>query len=156
MDIPFTLNGQQAVSHAAAETRLLDVLREEFGLTGTKCGCGEGECGACAVILDGKLVNSCLVPAGSIAGSTVMTIEGFSQTKRFEAISAAFDACGAVQCGFCTPGMILATEALLSETPHPTGEEIARGLSGNFCRCTGYSMIIKAVRRASEEGDGLW
>ena len=156
MDIHFTLNGREAVSHVDAETRLLDVLRDEFGLTGAKCGCGEGECGACAIILDGRLVNSCLIPVGSIVGSTIMTIEGYSQTKRFEAISAAFDACGAVQCGFCTPGMILATEALLSEMPHPTDEDIARGLSGNFCRCTGYSMIIKAVRRASEEGDGLW
>lgn len=156
MNTTFTLNGKTVSSQAAPAARLLDVLRDEFALTGTKCGCGEGECGACAILLDGQLVNSCLVPIADIQDADVVTIEGYRETARFAALSAAYDACGAVQCGFCTPGMLLASEALLAASPHPTDDEIARGLSGNFCRCTGYRMIIDAVRRASEEGDGLW
>jgi len=154
--IPFTLNGQAVVSRSAPASRLLDVLREEFGLTGTKCGCGEGECGACSVLLDGLLVTACLVPAGRVQGRAVTTIEGFSVTERFRALSGAYDACGAVQCGFCTPGMILASEALLAANPNPTDGEIRAGLSGNFCRCTGYNMIVEAVRMAAKEGEGLW
>lgn len=154
--IAFTLNGHPVVSRAAPQARLLDVLREEFHLTGVKCGCGEGECGACAVLMDGLLVNACLVPAGRAEGASVTTIEGFSKTDRFRALSDAYDACGAVQCGFCTPGMILASEALLSKNPRPTDDEIRTALSGNFCRCTGYNMIVEAVRRAAKEGEGLW
>lgn len=154
--IHFTLNGRPARSASAADARLLDVLRDEFRLTGTKCGCGEGECGACAVLMNGKLVNSCLIPAGDVEGHDILTIEGFRDTERFGVLSDAYDTCGAVQCGFCTPGMILASEALLRQDPHPSDEAIARGLSGNFCRCTGYRMIIQAVSLASREGAGLW
>lgn len=154
--VAFTLNGRPAVSRGAPHARLLDVLREEFGLTGVKCGCGEGECGACSVLMDGMLVNSCLVPLGRAEGSSITTIEGFSKTARFRALADAYDAAGAVQCGFCTPGMILASEALLSKNPHPTDEQIRTALSGNFCRCTGYNMIIEAVQRAAKEGAGLW
>ncbi len=154
--IAFTLNGKPALTQRPAGTRLVDALREEFGLTGVKCGCGEGECGACSVLLDGALVVSCLTPVGAVEGRSVVTIEGFRQTDRFAALQRAFDACGAVQCGFCTPGMLLAAEALLSKLPHPTDSEIREGLSGNFCRCTGYGMIVEAVRRAAEEGEGLW
>lgn len=156
MSISFTLNGRPVEAHSPPASRLLDVLRGEFGLTGAKCGCGEGACGACAVLLDGKLVNSCLTPLGSLVGHEVLTIEGYRETKRFAALARAFDDMGAVQCGFCTPGMLLAAEALLRESPRPTDEEIVRGLSGNLCRCTGYNMIIRAVRAACEEGEGLW
>ena len=108
------------------------------------------------MLLDGKLVTSCLVPVGRCRGAKIVTIEGFAGTPRHKALSDAFDACGAVQCGFCTPGMLLAAEALLSRTPHPTPEQIREGLSGNLCRCTGYAMIIDAVRMAAEKGAGLW
>ncbi len=156
MAISFTVNGREVVSNRPPATRLLDVLRDEMGLTGVKCGCGEGECGACSVLLGGRLVTSCLVPVGDAAGQQIVTIEGFRETERFQVLSAAFDACGAVQCGFCTPGMILAAEALLRRIPHPSDDQIACGLAGNFCRCTGYRMIIEAVRLASERGEGLW
>ncbi len=156
METRFNLNGKDVVCYQDPSVRLLDALRGEFGLTGPKCGCGEGECGACAVLLDGKLVTSCLVPVGRCRGAKIVTIEGFAGTPRHKALSDAFDACGAVQCGFCTPGMLLAAEALLSRTPHPTPEQIREGLSGNLCRCTGYAMIIDAVRMAAEKGAGLW
>ncbi len=152
----FILNGEAVVSKGDPRTRLLDVLREEFLLTGTKCGCGEGECGACSVLMDGALVVSCLMPLGNVEGKTIVTIEGFRQTTQYAALERAFGKCGAVQCGFCTPGMILASEALLSRVPHPTEAQIREGLSGNLCRCTGYGMIIEAVHCASEEGKGLW
>ena len=124
---------------------MLDVLREGHRNTGVKCGCLEGECGACSVILDGKLANSCLVAMGRAAGSEVITIEGFKKTQRFAMLDKAFAAAGAVQCGFCTPGMILAAECLLRENPNPTEAEIRTGISGNLCRCTGYNAIVKAV-----------
>jgi carbon-monoxide dehydrogenase small subunit len=155
-EIEFTLNGETVRTKRAAGDRLLDALRDDFGLTGVKCGCGEGECGACSVFLDGKLVNSCIVAMGNARGKSVTTIEGFSKTERFLVIQRAFDTAGAVQCGFCTPGMILATEALLSKNPKPSEEEIREGLSGNLCRCTGYNMIVHAVALAAKEGEGLW
>jgi carbon-monoxide dehydrogenase small subunit len=155
-EIEFELNGEKVVSERPAGDRLLDVLREDFGLTGVKCGCGEGECGACSVFLDGKLVNSCMVALGNAKGKSVTTIEGFSKTERFRVIQKAFDTAGAVQCGFCTPGMILATEALLAKNPEPSEAEIREGLSGNLCRCTGYNMIVHAVALAAKEGGGLW
>jgi len=155
-EIEFILNGETVSASRPAGERLLDVLRDDFGLTGVKCGCGEGECGACSVLMEGKLVNSCMVALGNARGKTVVTIEGYTQTERFEVVQRAFDRAGAVQCGFCTPGMILASEALLSENPRPTEEEIREGLSGNLCRCTGYNMIVDAVSRAAEEGKGLW
>lgn len=136
--------------------RLIDYLRKDQLKTGVKEGCGEGECGACAVFLNGKIVNSCQVPLMNCHNQIVMTIHGFQKTKQYLVIEEAYAKEGAVQCGFCTPGMIMATQALLVETPHPTEEEIKIGLSGNLCRCTGYQMIIEAVKRASKEGVGLW
>ncbi len=154
--IQFTLNGKQVKSIRKANERLLDVLREDFELTGVKCGCKEGECGACSVLVDGQLANSCMVAIGSIEGSEITTIEGYSQTKRFEVLSDAYAQTSAVQCGFCIPGMVLACEALLSHNPDPTDAEIRKGISGNLCRCTGYNAIVNAVRIAAKEGKGLW
>ncbi|QOV18101.1 (2Fe-2S)-binding protein [Blautia liquoris] len=154
--IKFILNGEEVTSNANPNERLLDVLRNEFRLTGAKCGCKEGECGACSVILDNRLVNSCMVAMGSIEGSTVLTIEGYSKTERFEMLSKAYADVSAVQCGFCIPGMMLASECLLAENPNPDEEEIRRAISGNLCRCTGYNAIVKAIQIAAKEGKGLW
>lgn len=136
--------------------RLVDILRKKLNFTGVKEGCGEGECGACSVIIDGRLSNSCLVAIGSVDGSCVTTIEGLRNTKRFEVLDKAFADAGAVQCGFCTPGMIMAAEALLEKKPHPTEADVRLAISGNICRCTGYNMIIDAVLSAAERGAGLW
>ena len=152
----FTLNGKQVSYEGNASDRLLDVLRNDFDCKSVKCGCKEGECGACAVLINGVLYNSCCVAMGSMEGSSVMTMEGYRETKRFEALSKAFGELSAVQCGFCIPGMALAAEALLSKNPHPTEDEVREGLSGNLCRCTGYNAIVKAVINAAKEGDGLW
>ncbi len=152
----FKLNGRNVESQSSPDTRLLDVLRDEFLLTGPKEGCGEGECGACSVLVDGKLTVSCITACGSVQGKSIVTIEGFSKTPQYEVLSQAFSDCGAVQCGFCTPGMILASQALLSVKAHPSEVEIREALSGNLCRCTGYNMIIKAVQLAAERGNGLW
>ncbi|GAP39663.1 (2Fe-2S)-binding protein [Flexilinea flocculi] len=154
--IHFTLNGEKVTSDRHANERLLDVLREDFKLTGVKCGCKEGECGACSVLLNGVLANSCMVAMGSIEGSEVVTIEGYSKTKRFQALSDAYAQTSAVQCGFCIPGMVLACEALLAKNPNPTDAEIRKGISGNLCRCTGYNAIVEAVKIAAREGKGLW
>lgn len=129
--------------------RLLDIIREKFDLTGTKEGCGEGECGACAVIMDGKLVNSCLVPAFQADGAEIETIEGISGTEIGETLVEAFADCGAVQCGFCIPGFVVAATALLRENPSPTRDEVKTALSGNLCRCTGYEKIIQGVMEAA-------
>ena len=136
--------------------RLVDILRKKLNFIGVKEGCGEGECGACSVIIDGRLSNSCLVAIGSVDGSCVTTIEGLRNTKRFEVLDKAFADAGAVQCGFCTPGMIMAAEALLEKNPHPTEADVRLAISGNICRCTGYNMIIDAVLSAAERGAGLW
>jgi carbon-monoxide dehydrogenase small subunit len=152
----FILNDQEVTSNSKANERLLDVLRNEFSITGVKCGCKEGECGACSIILDGKLVNSCMVAMGSIKGSTVITIEGYRETKRFAVIDKAYASVSAVQCGFCIPGMILASECILDKNPNPTEAEIREGISGNLCRCTGYNAIVKAISIAAKEGKGLW
>lgn len=154
--IVFILNGKSVTTCRPSSDRLLDVLREDFHLTGVKCGCGEGECGACSILLNGRLTNSCMVAVGRIQNQSVTTIEGYRETKRFQIVERAFDKAGAVQCGFCTPGMIMATEALLSCNPNPSEEEIREGLSGNLCRCTGYNMIVEAVKLAAKEGKGLW
>lgn len=154
--ITFILNGQKVQSCAKANERLLDVLRTEFKATGVKCGCKEGECGACSVILDGRLVNSCLVAMGRVDGSKVVTIEGYRKTERFQALDKAYARFGAVQCGFCIPGMILASECILSQNPNPTETEIRDGISGNLCRCTGYQAIVKAIQAAAKEGKDLW
>lgn len=154
--IKFILNGKDVTSISNANQRLLDVLRNEFHITGVKCGCKEGECGACSVILDGKLVNSCMVAMGSIEGSTVITIEGYRETKRFDILSNAYSSVSAVQCGFCIPGMILASECILVKNPNPTEADIRDGISGNLCRCTGYNAIVNAIGIAAKEGKGLW
>jgi carbon-monoxide dehydrogenase small subunit len=134
--------------------RLLDVLREDLRLTGTKEGCGEGECGACAVLLDGALVNSCLVPAAQAANADIVTIEGVADGDQLHAVQQAFIECGGAQCGICTPGMVLAGLALLREHPQPTLDEIRNGLAGNLCRCTGYMKIFESVVKACQQTAG--
>lgn len=143
------VNGTQRDLDVPPMKRLLDVLRADLRLTGTKEGCGEGECGACAVLMDGELVNSCLVPALHADGATLCTIEGMSTDGRLHPVQACFLECGGAQCGICTPGMILATHHLLEKHPQPTMEEIQEGLAGNLCRCTGYMRIFEAVQRAA-------
>ena len=154
--VEFVLNGATVRVASHPTRRLLDVLRDDLGLTGPKEGCGEGECGACAVLLDGRLVNSCLTALGAAAGKEVVTIEGYRETARFAALEKAFAEAGAVQCGFCTPGMILAAEALLRRNNNPTAAEIREAISGNLCRCTGYAMIVEAIQLAAQRGEGLW
>jgi aerobic carbon-monoxide dehydrogenase small subunit len=148
-EISMTVNGVPRTIHAYPMARLLDVLREELGLPGTKEGCGEGECGSCSVLMDGVLVNSCLIPALQAIGSAIVTIEGLANNDRLHPLQQAFLDCGAAQCGICTPGMLLAAVHLLENTPRPTLEQIREGLSGNLCRCTGYLQIFGAVARAS-------
>jgi len=151
-EISFTLNGSEITLTVEAHRRLLDVLREDLGLTGTKEGCGEGECGACTVLVNGRAVNACLYPAPEIDGKQVLTIEGLvGPQNELSIIQKAFTECGAIQCGFCSPGMIMSTKALLDENPDPTDEEIREALLGNLCRCTGYVQILEAVRRAAEK-----
>jgi carbon-monoxide dehydrogenase small subunit len=133
--------------------RLLDVLREELHLTGTKEGCGEGECGACSVLLDGALVNSCLVPALQAEGAEIRTIEGVATGEQLHAVQQAFVERGGAQCGICTPGMVLAAVSLLERTPRPTDAQNRDGLAGNLCRCTGYTKIFEAVVRACEHNE---
>ena len=155
-DIRFTLNGRETAYGGGATDRLLEVLRNEYRCTSVKCGCKEGECGACAVLIDGVLYNSCCVAMGAVEGASVVTLEGYRETERFAALEKAFGELSAVQCGFCIPGMVLAAEALLSKNAHPTEDEIREGLSGNLCRCTGYNAIVNAVANAAKEGSGLW
>ena len=148
VDVTFTVNGSPETLRAHPMARLLDVLRQQLHLTGTKEGCGEGECGACAVLLDGELVNSCLIPIQQVDGAAVTTIEGLAIDDRLHEIQEAFVAHGAAQCGICTPGMVLAAVSLLRRCPEPLEADIREGLSGNLCRCTGYMKIFEAVRRA--------
>ena len=155
-NISFVLNDTATTYNGNPSERLLDVLRNELGLTGTKCGCKEGECGACAVLVNGKLMNSCLVAIGSLEGADVMTIEGYSKTERFAALDNAYASVSAVQCGFCIPGMMMASESILASNPNPTEKDIRIGISGNHCRCTGYNAIVKAIGIAAEEGRDLW
>ncbi len=150
MKITFTLNDETLTMDIKEDIRLLDFLRDELGLTGTKEGCGEGECGACTVIIDGKAVNSCLVLLPEIDGSEITTIEGLSKNGELDPIQKAFIDEGAVQCGFCTPGMIMSTKALLDRKVYPSDEEIMEAIEGNLCRCTGYYKIIQAMRTAAE------
>lgn len=134
--------------------RLLDVLRQQLGLTGAKEGCGEGECGSCSVLLDGVLVNSCLIPVLHAQGTNILTIEGLSHGPQLHALQQAFLNCGGAQCGICTPGMIMAACQILDKKPQPTLEEIKEGLAGNLCRCTGYAQICEAVAEAAAHGSG--
>jgi carbon-monoxide dehydrogenase small subunit len=142
------VNGQRTSLHGHPMTRLLDVLRRNVHLTGTKEGCGEGECGACSVLIDGRLVNSCLVPLLHAEGTEIVTIEGVASADRLHAVQEAFIACGGAQCGICTPGMVLAAVNLLARTPRPNDDEIRAALAGNLCRCTGYMRIFAAVVEA--------
>lgn len=152
--IPMTVNGTERTFQAHPMERLLDVLREKLGLTGTKEGCGEGECGACSVLLNGELVNSCLIPVGQAVRAQVVTIEGLGSPGNLDPIQDAFLRCGGSQCGMCTPGMIVAAKFLLMHNPQPTPEEIREGLSGNLCRCTGYMRIFEAVEVAARQTGG--
>jgi carbon-monoxide dehydrogenase small subunit len=147
--ITILINGQQQTVEAPPMRRLLDLLREDLHLTGTKEGCGEGECGSCSVLMNGTLVNSCLVPAIQANGATICTVEGLATEGRLHPIQQYFLEAGGAQCGICTPGMMLATHHLLDKYPHPTEEQIREGLSGNLCRCTGYMRIFEAVREAA-------
>ena len=131
--------------------RLLDVLREQLHLTGTKEGCGEGECGACSVFINGKIVNSCLVPVAQVQGAEIKTIEGVANDNQLHAVQQAFIDCGGAQCGICTPGMVLAAVDLLERNPNPNAAEIRTGLAGNLCRCTGYMKIFESVVRAVQK-----
>ncbi|MGH9673430.1 MAG: (2Fe-2S)-binding protein [Bryobacteraceae bacterium] len=149
VEITLRVNGERRTISVWPMARLLDVLREDCRLTGVKEGCGEGECGACAVLIDGELANSCLVPALQADGSEILTIEGLAPGEQLHPVQQAFLDHGGAQCGICTPGMIIATVALLSRNPHPDDGEIREGLAGNLCRCTGYVKILDAVRRAS-------
>jgi carbon-monoxide dehydrogenase small subunit len=148
--LSFRVNGGACAPRVHPMRRLLDVLREDLGLTGTKEGCGEGECGACAVLVDGKLVDSCLVPVAQVRGRDVITIEGLAVDGKLSKIQQAFVEHGGAQCGICTPGMILAAKELLDRVAHPTEAEIREGLAGNICRCTGYVRIFEAVVKAIE------
>jgi len=148
-EISLVVNGEPRMVHAYPMERLLDVLRLKLGLTGAKEGCGEGECGSCSVLMDGTLVNSCLVPILQAEGSSVVTIEGLAAGETLHVLQETFLEYGGAQCGICTPGMILAACHLLDEKTEPTREEIRQGLSGNLCRCTGYSQILEAVAEAA-------
>lgn len=145
------VNGKQIEMEISPELRLIDFLRDILGLTGTKEGCGEGECGACTVIVDGEVMDSCLLLVPQVNGKEIITIEGLDQDKEIHPIQQAFLARGAVQCGYCTPGMILAAKALLDKNSQPSKDEIAIALSGNICRCTGYAKILEAVEDAAEK-----
>lgn len=148
-EISFEVNGETRTVRAYPMERLLDVLRHELGLTGTKEGCGEGECGACCVMIDGALAVSCLIPVAQAQGTKIFTIEGGAGNPRFQVVQEKFLELGGAQCGICTPGMILATVHLLDRKPNPTMDEIREGLSGNLCRCTGYVQILEAVDAAA-------
>jgi carbon-monoxide dehydrogenase small subunit len=150
MKISCTVNGEPREFESYPMARLLDVLREELRLTGTKEGCGEGECGACSVLIDGALVNSCLVPALQVEGAQVKTIEGVATGDELHRVQEAFLESGGAQCGVCTPGMVIAAVSLLEQNPHPTESDIRAGLAGNLCRCTGYVRIFEAVVRACQ------
>jgi len=154
IEISFVINGKKKEMAISPNMTLLKLLRDHLGLTGTKKGCETGECGACTVLLDGKPVNACLVLAPKVDGKEIITIEGIGEKGKLHPLQKAFLTHGAVQCGFCTPGMILAAKALLDRNPHPSREEIKDAISGNLCRCTGYFQIVKAIEASRKGGKG--
>lgn len=151
--IDFIVNDKAYSIDAEPDMRLIDVLRYKLGLTGVKEGCGEGECGACTIIMDGEAVNSCLVMAVQARGKKIITIEGLEKNGELDPLQKAFIENGAVQCGYCTPGMIMSAKALLLKNPNPTEEEIREAIAGNICRCTGYNNIVKAIKSVSNNND---
>ncbi|MFH1080559.1 MAG: (2Fe-2S)-binding protein [Pseudomonadota bacterium] len=151
MNIKFVLNGRKTTIDVAPDRRVVDVLRQDLGLTGTKEGCGTGECGVCTILVDGSARLGCLMLAIQLADREITTIEGLSQEGTLHPLQEAFIQCGAVQCGFCSPGMILTSTALLKQKPNPTRTAIREGLSGNLCRCTGYQKIVDAVEAAARK-----
>ncbi len=154
MKVAFALNGKPMELETAPDRRVVDLLREDLGLTGTKEACGSGECGACTILVDGETRLSCLMLAAQLEGRSVTTIEGISEGGRLHPVQEAFVEAGAVQCGYCTPGMVLSSIALLNRNSSPTREEIREAISGNYCRCTGYQKIVDAVERASRKPGG--
>jgi len=151
MDLHFSVNGKDVTISVEAGATLAHVLREQLGLTGTKMGCSEGECGACTVLVDGIAVDSCIYPALKTQGRSVVTIEGLQGSEDLHPLQRAFLEGGAVQCGYCTPGMLLSAAALLAQNPHPTEDEIRLAISGNLCRCTGYSKIVAAIESVADD-----
>ena len=152
MSYRFSVNAEPVELDVPGMRRLLDVLREDMGLTGTKEGCGEGECGACTVLVDGRVVDSCLVPVCQVEGAEIRTVEGLADDGRLDALQQAFLETGGAQCGICTPGMLMAGEAFLASGADPTDEAIREAIAGNLCRCTGYTKIIDAIRLAAQRG----
>ena len=152
MSFSFTVNGAPVEVEAAGSRRLLDVLREDLSLTGTKEGCGEGECGACSVLIDGAVVDACLVPVSQAAGASVRTVEGLATDGRLDGLQAAFLETGGAQCGICTPGMLMAGVAFLASGAEANEENIREAIAGNLCRCTGYTKIVEAIALAAERG----
>ena len=150
-NLTMRLNGEEVSIQIRADALLLDVLRDQLGLMGTKEACGQGECGACTVLLDGQPVTSCLVPALKAQGREVMTVEGLASGGELHPLQKAFIEHGAVQCGYCTPGMLMSAKALLDRNPHPTEEEVKEAISGNICRCTGYVKIVEAIKAAAAD-----
>ena len=151
MFLTFYVNKEKIELNTEPDRRLIDILREDLGLTGTKEGCGEGECGACTVVVDGQAVHACLIIAIQLEECHVLTIEGLERNGELSNLQKAFVDENAIQCGYCTPGMIMSSEALLLHNPHPTEQDIRLALAGNICRCSGYTQIIKAVKKAAEE-----
>lgn len=149
MIVEFDVNGRLHRVDVPPMKRLLDVIREDIKLTGTKEGCGEGECGACSIILDGKLINSCLIPVCQVLGSRITTVEGLGDDGRLDPVQQAMLECGGAQCGICTPGMLIAARCLMDNNATPTRDDIKEAIAGNLCRCTGYSKIIDAIERAA-------
>jgi len=149
--ISLTVNGKKYEIAVKTNQTLLEILRDEMGLTGTKEGCGEGDCGACAVLMDGKAVNSCLVLAVGASGRDIVTVEGLAKDEKIHPLQEAFVEHGAIQCGFCTPGMIISGKALLDRNHHPSEEETRLAISGNLCRCTGYQKIVESIMSAGEK-----
>ncbi len=152
--VTFAVNGKEETFTSDPQRSLLDVLREDLGLTGAKYACGEGRCGACSVLVDGRSVRSCVTPVSAVGGKSIVTIEGLASGETLHPAQEAFLEEGSVQCGYCTGGMILTAAALLEENPNPSDDEIVEGMDGNLCRCNGYPKIVRAVRRAAEKMKG--